>query len=85
MQLGDGERRMRVVELDRERVRQMLERALLGEVLARMSWRLALTKKYCCLKRSSLPCGVVSSGYRMRETFLASTWSATAAGVDGRR
>jgi adenosylhomocysteinase len=29
---------------------------------ASMSCRLALTKKYCCLKRSSLPCGVVSSG-----------------------
>ena len=71
-QLGDRERRVRVVELDRDRVGQRLERAPSRRCCARMSCRLALTKKYCCRSRSSLPCGVVSSGYRIRDTFLAS-------------
>ena len=35
-----------------------------------MSCNDALTKKYCCLKRSSLPCGVESSGYSTRVQIL---------------
>src|SRR6202022_182816 len=46
--------------------------------VARMSCRLALTKKYCCLSRSSLPCGVESSGYSTRDRFFASICSCTA-------
>ena len=39
--------------------------------VASISCRLALTKKYCCLRRSSLPCGVESSGYSTRDRFFA--------------
>ena len=36
------------------------------------------TKKYCCSRRSALPCGVESSGYRILEMFPASTCGLTA-------
>ena len=48
--------------------------------VAKISCKLAQTKKYCCLSRSSLPCGVESSGYSTRDKFFASTCSRTAAG-----
>jgi len=61
-QFRNRDRRVRVVQLDRDRIRYGGERAASFKCVARISCKLALTKKYCCLSRSSLPCGVESSG-----------------------
>ena len=74
-QLGDGENRMGVVELDRHAIGEALHGAL---VRARMSCRDALTQKYSCLSRSSRPMTVESLGYRTRERFSESFLSRTA-------
>ena len=62
-QLGDGQRRMRVVHLDGDPVRQ---RGPVGRPCLRkrptMSCSEQRTMKYCCRKRSARPASVESSG-----------------------
>jgi hypothetical protein len=61
-QLRDRDRRVRVVELDLHLVREVRERLPLALVARMMSCSVAETKKYCCLRRSSLPAPVSSGG-----------------------
>ena len=61
-ELGDGDDGMRVVELEDHAIRELREVEAVGEQLFRKSAIEAATKKYCCCRRSSLPCGVESSG-----------------------
>ena len=62
-QFGDADRRMRVVELDRDLVGELTDVAGLLHVAARSrSCSEAEAKKYSCRSRSSCPAGVESLG-----------------------
>jgi len=53
---------MRVVELEDDPVGQFARSKSFGRMRFTKSLMDAATKKYCCCSRSSLPCGVESSG-----------------------
>ena len=77
-QLGDGHRRMRIVELDGD---FLGERAPVGVVRRKRRTRSAseqATRKYSCTKRSPCPMLVESSGYNTRVSDSASSVSASA-------
>ena len=62
-QLDDGDRRMRVVELDGDLVRESPPKSSLSlRKRRKMSRSEQATKKYCCTRRSSLPLSVLSFG-----------------------
>ncbi len=83
-QLGDGDRRMGIVELDRGLVGEVLERRRCWRMCRRTrSCSEAEAKKYSCRSRSSCPAGVASLGIEhlgdrlsaARASASAPTWS----------
>ena len=71
-QLGDGDGRMGVVELDGELLRKVLQAARCRAACRRiMSWSEQETKKYCWRSRSALPASGSSLGYSTLLMFCA--------------
>ena len=62
-QLRDDQCGMRVIEMDGNLVRQVGKRAVDRHVVADDARQEAEQRKYCCVRRSSLPSAWLSEGY----------------------